>query len=108
MLTVEIHNKAIEAAKMAVAKHRSEHPNGFFGCGFAWVVSYEKGNTKLGKSFVKNGGFSKSYSGGYQLWDPANTGSQCIVEKEEGARAYVDTVKKYLPEVKLYANSRLD
>lgn len=108
MLTVEIHQEAIQAAHDAVAKHRAQHPNGFFGCGFAWVTSYEKGNTKVGKSFVKHGGFSKSYDGGYKLWDPANTGSQCIVEKEEGARAYVDTVKKHLPGIKLFANSRLD
>jgi hypothetical protein len=108
MLTAEIHQEALQAAHDAVQAHRQKHPNGFFGCGFAWVTSYEKGNTKLGKSFVKFGGFSKSYDGGYKLWDPANTGGQCIVEKEEGAQAYVNTVKKYLPEVRLYANSRLD
>jgi hypothetical protein len=108
MLTIEIHEEAIQAAHDAVNQHRAKHGNKFFGCGFAWVTSYEKGNTKLGKSFVKIGGFDKSYDGGYKLWDPANTGSQCIVEKEEGARAYVDTVKKYLPGIKLYANSRLD
>lgn len=107
MLTAEIHQEAIQAAHNAVAKHRAQHPNGFFGCGFAWVTSYEKGNTKIGKSFIKQG-FTKSYDGGWKLWDPANTGGQCIVEKEEGARAYVDTVKKYLPGIKLYANSRLD
>ena len=108
MLTPEIHNEAVQAAKAAVAEHRIKHPNEFFGCGFAWVHCYEKGNTKLGKSFAKVGGFSKAYDGGYKLWDPANTAGQCIVEKELGAEAYVDTVKKYLPDVKLYANSRLD
>jgi len=107
MLTVEIHNEAVQAAKDAVSAHRQKHPNGFFGCGFAWVSVYERGNTKMGKSFIKQG-FTKSYDGGYKLWDPANTGGQCIVEKEMGAEAYVNTVKKYLPEVKLYANSRLD
>jgi hypothetical protein len=108
MLTVEIHQEAIQAAQQAVQEHRAKHGNKFFGCGFAWVTSYEKGNTKLGKSFVKNGGFSKSYDGGYKLWDPANTAGQCIVEKEVGADAYVQTVKKHLPGIKLYANSRLD
>jgi len=108
MLTVEIHEEAIQAAHDAVRAHRAKHGNKFFGCGFAWVTSYEKGNTKFGKSFVKNGGFSKSYDGGYKLWDPANTGSQCIVEKETGAQAYVDVIRKYFPEAKVYANSRLD
>jgi len=107
MLTAEIHNEAIQAAQFAVQVHRSKHPNGFFGCGFAWVTCYEKGNTKLGKSFIKQG-FTKSYDGGFKFWDPANTGGQCIVEKEVGAEAYCQTVLKYLPEVKLYANSRLD
>lgn len=107
MLTAEIHQEAVQAAKDAVSAHRQKHPNGFFGCGFAWVSVYERGNTKMGKSFIKQG-FTKSYDGGWKLWDPANTGGQCIVEKEMGAEAYVNTVKKYLPEVKLYANSRLD
>ena len=108
MLTPEIHQEALKAAKVAVAEHRIKHPNKFFGCGFAWVHCYKKGNTKLGKSFAKVGGFTKAYDGGYKLWDPADTGSQCIVEKEEGAQAYVETVRKYMPEVKLYASSRLD
>ncbi len=107
MLTEQIHNEALQAAQDAVSAHRQKHPNGFFGCGFAWVTCYEKGNTKLGKSFIAQG-FDKSYDGGWKLWDPANTGSQCIIEKETGAEAYVSTVKKYLPEVRLYANSRLD
>jgi len=107
MLTPEIHKEAIQAAQDAVQAHRAKHGNNFFGCGFAWVTCYEKGNTKMGKSFIKQG-FTKSYDGGYKLWDPANTGGQCIVEKEAGAEAYCATVRKYLPEVKLYANSRLD
>ena len=107
MLTQEIHLEAIKAARTAVAEHRIKHGDRFFGCGFAWVTSYEKGNTKLGKSFIKQG-FTKSYDGGFQFWDPASTGSQCVVEKECGAEAYCATVRKYLPEVKLYSNSRLD
>jgi len=107
MLTAEIHQEAILSAQTAVALHRVKYGNRFTGCGFAWVECYEKGNTKMGKSF-KAQGFDKSYTGGYKFWDPANTGGQDITEKEVGAQAYVDTVKQYLPDVKLYVGSRLD
>jgi len=107
MLTKEIHNEAIQAAKTAVADLRAKHGRRFTGCGFAWVDAYVKGNTKLGKSFIAQG-FSKSYTGGYSLWDPAQTDDQDITEKEVGAQAYVDVICKYMPEVKIYTGSRLD
>lgn len=107
MLTAEIHNEAVQAAQLATANYiakNGEHP---FNCGFAWVSCTEKGNTKLGKSF-KDQGFDKSYEGGYKLWNPSDSYTQDMSAKYAGAKAYVETVKKYLPTVKLYASSRLD
>jgi len=107
MLTAEIHNEAVQAAQQATENYiatNGEHP---FNCGFAWVSCTEKGNTKIGKSF-KTHGFEKSYSGGYQLWNPSDSYTQDVSAKYAGAKAYVETVKKYLPTVKLYATSRLD
>ena len=107
MITFEIHQEALKAAEQACADFENKHPNFMDACGFAWVQSFEKGNTKMGKSFAKVG-FKKSYTGGYTLWNPGGTNSQSISLKEAGTQAYVDTVKKYLPEAKLYASSRLD
>lgn len=107
MMTAQIHSEAVQAARKAVSGYIEKYGEGPFNCGFAWVSSYEKGNTVLGKS-LKQFGFEKSYSGGYQLWDPANSFTQDMSAKYEGARAYVDTVKKYLPSIKLTVGSRLD
>ncbi len=107
MLTEAIHNEAVKAAEQATANFLTKHNGQFYGCGFAWVSSYYKGNTKLGKSFAKQG-FKKSYSGGYQLWNPSGNPTQDIAAKEAGVDAYIATVKKHLPGIELYAGSRLD
>tara|TARA_B100001057_G_C22086354_1_gene657778 strand:- start:97 stop:420 length:324 start_codon:yes stop_codon:yes gene_type:complete len=107
MLTESIHNEAVKAAEQATANFITKHKDRFFGCGFAWVTSCYKGNTKIGKSFI-NQGFTKSYNGGYQLWNPSGNHTQDIAAKEAGVDAYIDTVKKHLPGINLYAGSRLD
>ncbi len=107
MLTADIHNEAVQNAAQATQTYIDqfgEHPG---NCGFAWVTSHEKGNTKVGKSFIAQG-FEKSYNGGYQIWNPGRNYTQDMSAKTAGARAYVDTVKKYIPEVKLFVGSRLD
>jgi len=107
MMTSQIHSEAVQAASKATNDYIAKHGYQPFNCGFAWVSSSEKGNTALGKS-LKQFGFEKSYSGGYQLWNPSNSFTQDMSAKYEGARAYVDTVKKYLPSIKLTVGSRLD
>mgnify|MGYP000868839791 FL=1 len=107
MLTSQIHNEALVAAQEATEKFMDKHPDFMGACGFAWVTAYVKGNTKLGKSFI-NLGFEKSYSGGYQIWNPGGSNSQNIDLKEAGADAYVQVIRKYLPEVKIYSHSRMD
>lgn len=100
------HDQAIMAARKAtedfLAKHGSRD-----ACGFAWVSCYEKGNTKLGRQIAKLG-YRKSEGVGFQLWNPSGSWTQAITAKEEGAQAYVNTMKKYFPELKLSANSRMD
>jgi hypothetical protein len=75
-------------------------------CGFAWVNVYKvRSNSKLGKALVKVG-FSKSYEGGLQLWNPSGSFTQCITAKEEGAIAYASELRKY--GIEAYAGSRMD
>ena len=108
MITIEIHNEALRAANLATDEFFDTHGKDYMdACGFAWVTAFVKGNTKIGKSF-KAVGFEKSYGGGFQLWNPARHNTQSITAKEVGCQAYVETVKKHLPDVKLYAQSRMD
>jgi len=104
----DIHFTALDAAKTAADKFYQEKLNGqdMYACGFAWVTVFGvKGNTKLGK-VMKNLGFSKSWEGGLQLWNPSGHFCQNIDTKEEGARAYA----KILTDAGLqaYPGSRLD
>jgi hypothetical protein len=107
MLTEQIHNEALLNAAQATANYISTHGEHPGNCGFAWVSCFEKGNTKVGKSFIAQG-FDKSYDGGYKLWNPSGSYTQDMSAKMAGTDAYVDTVNKYLPEVKLFSRSRLD
>ena len=107
MLTESVHSEALQAAAKATQEYISKYGEGYFSCGFAWVSVSIKGNTKVGKSFIERG-FSKNYGGGYMLWNPSGHHTQDVNAKEEGARAYVSTLKKYLPEIQLYVGSRLD
>ena len=78
-----------------------------YACGFAWVNIYGiKGNTKLGKA-MKAAGFSKSYDGAWQLWNPSGLNCQNVDTKEAGAYAAAQVFKKYGFD-KAYAGSRLD
>jgi hypothetical protein len=96
-----------EAAK-AADKFFQEKLNGRdqYACGFAWVDIYGiKGNTRLGKAF-KDAGVRKSYTGSYQIWNPAEMGVQNIDTLEAGAEAAAKVFEKY--GFRAYAGSRLD
>jgi hypothetical protein len=75
-------------------------------CGFAWVDIFGvKGNTRLGR-MLKTAGLRKSYSGGLQIWNPANYGCQNVDTLEAGAEAAAKIFEKY--GFRAYAGSRLD
>ena len=100
--------EAKSAAREAAERFFQEKLNGRdqFACGFAWVDIFGiKGNTKLGKAF-KEAGVSKSHTGAFQIWNPANMYVQNVDTLEAGAQAAADVFKKY--GFTAYAGSRLD
>ena len=107
MELIQAHELALQAARKATEDFLAKHGDRDC-CGFAWVESWEKGNTKLGRQIASKLGFRKAYGGGYQLWNPSGSYTQAITAKEEGARAYVDTIKRYFPDIKMTVGSRLD
>jgi hypothetical protein len=103
----EIHQQALTAAR-AASKALLDRYGGEdgFPCGFAWVKVYGvKLSTKQGKEFAKLG-FSKSYSGGIELWNPSGMSVQNVNIKEAGASAYAEVLRRY--DFQAYAGSRLD
>jgi len=100
--------EAKSAAREAAERFFQEKLNGQdqFACGFAWVDIFGvKGNTKLGKAF-KEAGVSKSHTGAFQIWNPADMYVQNVDTLEAGARAAAGVFEKYGFEA--YAGSRLD
>lgn len=77
-----------------------------YSCGFAWVDIFGiKGNTKLGRT-LKEAGIRKSYTGSFQIWNPAELGVQNIDTLEAGAEAAAKVFERY--GFQAYAGSRLD
>ena len=75
-------------------------------CGFAWVNIYNiKGNTRLGRA-MKAAGYTKDYTGAYQIYNPAGYGGQSMDVKEAGARAAAQVFENY--GFTAYAGGRAD
>jgi hypothetical protein len=100
-------NEAAMAARTA-AKEALQKYGDRDACGFAWVNVYGvRSNSKLGKA-LQSAGFSKSYTGGLQLWNPSKAGVQSVGILEAGAEAYAEVIRTKLGLDKVYAGSRLD
>ncbi len=95
--------QARTAAKEALQKYGDRD-----ACGFAWVNVYKvRSNSKLGKA-LQAAGFSKSYTGALQLWNPSKAGVQSVGILEAGAEAYAQVLRDKLGLESCYAGSRLD
>lgn len=103
----EIHEEALEAARNAFTEAFARMGNkDNYPCGFAWVnVSGIKLSTKLGKEFAKLG-FSKSYYGGIEIWNPSGAHVQNMDVKYAGAVAYANVLRKY--DITAFASERMD
>ncbi len=95
--------QARTAAKEALQKYGDRD-----ACGFAWVNVYKvRSNSKLGKA-LQAAGFSKSYTGALQLWNPSKAAVQSVGILEAGAEAYAQVLRDKLGLESCYAGSRLD
>ena len=100
-------NEAAQQARTAAKAFLQQHGDRD-ACGFAWVDVYGvRSNSKLGK-WLQAAGFSKSYTGSLQLWNPSQAGVQSVSVLEAGAEAYAKVLKNKLGLDKVYAGSRLD
>ena len=97
--------EAKTAAKDAAVEHLNKYGEHAY-CGFAWVNIYDvKGNTKLGRA-MKQAGYTKDYTGAYQIYNPAGYGGQSMDVKEAGARAAAQVFTHY--GFTAYAGGRAD
>jgi hypothetical protein len=100
-------NEAAMQARTAAKAYLAQHGDRDM-CGFAWVDVYGvRSNSKLGKA-LQAAGFSKSYTGSLQLWNPSQAYVQSVSVLEAGAEAYARVLKDKLGLDRCYAGSRLD
>lgn len=103
-------NKAFAAASEACNDYLVRYPNDWFPCGFAWVVF--DGRDPAVKWLQKNKDLlgrlagDKGYPKGWHIWDPSNSGTQCMEAKLAGAQAFVYTLLKY--DIECHYESRMD
>lgn len=80
-------------------------------CGFAWV-NIKPARGPLVK-YLKSKGIGRPGTyGGYSLSSynciPGSGSSQSMQRKEAGCRAFVEVVKKYFPDMKIWVETRID
>ena len=104
---VSVVQGAVQEAQQAARAFLQQHGDRDC-CGFAWVNIYGvRSNSKEGKA-LQAAGFSKSYDGSLQLWNPSRAGVQSISVLEAGAEAFAKFFKAHFPEARIYAGSRMD
>ena len=94
-----IFTEAFAAAKTACNTYLTKHPDAWYPCGFAWVILdgrspavnfLKKNRTRLGRLAG-----DKGYPKGWHIWDPSNSGTQCMDAKMLGAEAFASTLRRH-------------
>lgn len=106
----EIFERAFKAAAEACDGYLTRYPGQWYPCGFAWVVlgGRDPAVNYLKKNKERYGRLAgdKGYPKGWHIWDPANSGTQCMEAKVEGARAFAKVMQD--AGIDCYADCRMD
>ena len=102
----KLHNTATQAAVEACQTVEEERGGQWWPCGFAWVNV--RPATQPFARWLKKEGIvkSRSWQGGYDIWNPSNNSTQSMDAKEAGARAYARVLQAN--GIHAYAQSRMD
>ena len=98
--------KAEAAAQEATKQYINQYGEAPYNCGFAWIETKVRGNSKVGK-MLKEQGFRKPLVGtGLSLWNPSKSCTQDMSALRAGAEAYAAVLSE--AGIEVYARSRLD
>jgi hypothetical protein len=99
---------AQEAARKAAQDLVDANPGVWYPCGFSWV-KIRPARGPLVKALREMGlGETDDFEGGFRVYNPSGHHTQWMDAKHEGSRAFVEVLKKYFPDIKMSAQSRID
>jgi len=94
-----VFDHAFKAAERACNEYLAKYPDRWFPCGFAWVVFDGRDPAvkflKENRDALGRRAGDKGHPKGWHIWDPANSNTQCMGAKVEGAMAFCTVLKKY-------------
>jgi len=99
---------AFKAAAEATQKYLDDHPDQWYPCGFSWVRIRPARGKLVAALKARDLGKSDDYEGGFVIYNPSANSTQCMDAKEAGSRAFVEVLKKAYPNLKAYAQTRID
>jgi len=88
-----IYEQALASAKKAEQEYFEKYGEPWY-CGFAWV-DFPSARTPFVNWCKKNNVGSKHWNKGWQIWNPANNGTQSMDIKEAGARAFAEVLNSH-------------
>lgn len=102
----EIHAEALAAAKKAIADFGPEDTQAL-NCGFAWVT-LRPATHPFVRWCRQNGVGAKRWGTGWWISYPGNAPVQQVDIHYAGAKAYADVIARRVPDIEVFAESRLD
>ena len=105
---LEIYREAQLAAELAARRHIQENPGVWYPCGFTWVRIRPARGRFVEMCKDQDVGRTDDYSGGFVIYNPSENPTQWMDAKEVGARAFVEVLKKYDPNMKATVETRMD
>lgn len=99
--------KAFTAARLATDDYLKKYPDQWFPCGFAWVrLDGRSPLIKVLKENFSNKSGHKGYPKGWEIWNPSDSGTQCMDAKMAGAEAFAKVLNE--AGYDCYADCRMD
>lgn len=86
-------DQAFTAARKATDEYLKKYPDQWFPCGFAWVHFDGRSPViKVMKEKFPQRRLSKGYPTGIDIWNPSDSGTQCMDAKIAGCDAFVKVI----------------
>ena len=105
---LDVFTQAQLAAEMAARRHLSDNPGVWYPCGFAWVKIRPARGRFVDMCKDQGVGSTDEFGGGFVIYNPSGNPTQWMDAKAEGAKAFVEVLKKHYPAMDARVETRID